>query len=124
MGDKMVAGDEAKLERVLQSILSNSIKFTPPQGMIAMEVKNFGEGVELRIKDNGYGIHPQVLPHVFDLFKQGDSSTVRRHGGLGLGMALSRHIVKLHGGTLNAESAGVGKGSTFILRLPVAENNA
>jgi signal transduction histidine kinase len=123
-GDKMVAGDEAKLERVLQSILSNSIKFTPPQGMIAMEVKTSSDCVELRIKDNGYGIHPQVLPHVFDLFKQGDSSTVRRHGGLGLGMALSRHIVKLHGGTLDAESAGVGKGSTFILRLPVAENNA
>ena len=121
-GEKTVAGDEAKLEKVLQSILSNSIKFTPPNGMIAMEVTSFDHGVELKIKDNGYGIHAQILPHVFDLFKQGDSSTVRRYGGLGLGMALSRHIVKLHGGTLEAESEGIDKGSTFQLRLPVIEN--
>jgi signal transduction histidine kinase len=121
-GGKTVAADESKLEKVLHSILSNSIKFTSPKGMIAMEVKSVDHSVELRIKDNGFGIHPQVLPHVFDLFRQGDSSTVRRHGGLGLGMALSRHIVKMHGGTLEAQSPGLDKGSTFILRLPVIEN--
>ncbi len=121
-GGKTIAGDEAKLEKVLQSILSNSLKFTSTNGTIAVEISSFDHTVELKIKDNGFGIHPQILPHVFELFKQGDSSLVRRHGGLGLGMALSRHIVNLHGGTLEAESAGLDKGSTFILRLPVIEN--
>jgi signal transduction histidine kinase len=122
-GGQLVAGDEAKLEKVLQSILSNSLKFTPPGGAIAMEASANGNSVTLKVKDNGYGIHPQVLPYVFDLFKQGDSSTIRRHGGLGLGMALSRHIIKLHNGTLKAESEGVDKGSTFVLTLPVITNN-
>jgi signal transduction histidine kinase len=121
-GGKTVAGDEPKLEKVLQSVLSNALKFTSSKGEIAMEVSSFDHVVELKIKDNGFGIHPQILPHIFELFKQGDSSLVRRHGGLGLGMTLSRHIVKLHGGTLEAESGGLDKGSTFILRLPVIEN--
>jgi signal transduction histidine kinase len=120
-GGKMVAADETKLEKVLQSVLSNSLKFTPAKGMISLEVKSVDKDVELKIRDNGLGIHAQILPHVFDLFKQGDSSTVRRYGGLGLGMALSRHIVTLHGGTLDAESPGLDKGSTFIVRLPIDE---
>jgi len=120
---QLVAGDEAKLEKVLQSILSNSFKFTPTGGVVMMEINSMDGAVKLKIKDNGFGIHPQVLPHVFDLFKQGDSSTVRRHGGLGLGMALSRHIIKLHHGRLEAESEGLDKGSCFILTLPALENN-
>jgi signal transduction histidine kinase len=119
LNGQMVAGDEAKLDRVLHSILSNSIKFTSPGGAINIETKDLGENVEIKIKDNGFGIHPQVLPYVFDLFKQGDSSTIRRHGGLGLGLTLARHIIKLHGGTLEAESLGVDKGAAFILTLPV-----
>lgn len=118
LNGQMVAGDEAKLDRVLHSILSNSIKFTSPGGAIDIETKALGESVEIKIKDNGFGIHPQVLPYVFDLFKQGDSSTIRRHGGLGLGLTLARHIIKLHGGTLVAESLGVDKGAAFILTLP------
>lgn len=122
-GGKMVSGDEAKLEKVFRSILSNSVKFTPPGGAIAMEVSSCDAGVKLQIRDNGFGIQPGVLPHVFDIFKQGDSSTIRRHGGLGLGMALSRHIIKLHHGTLEAKSEGAEKGSTFTLTLPVINNN-
>jgi signal transduction histidine kinase len=121
LNGQVVAGDEAKLDKVLHSLLSNSIKFTLPGGGINIEAKQANNSVEIRIRDNGFGIHPQVLPYVFDLFKQGDSSTVRRHGGLGLGLTLSKHIVKLHGGTLRAESEGVDKGSTFILSLPIIE---
>ncbi len=121
LNGQVVAGDEAKLEKVIYSILSNSIKFTPPGGAIAVTTSGAEGHVELKITDNGYGIHPQVLPYIFDLFKQGDSSTVRRHGGLGLGLTLSQHIIKLHGGTLEAKSEGVDKGSTFILKLPLME---
>lgn len=120
--DQIVAGDEPKLEKVLQNILSNSVKFTQPGGRIVMNAQTLENGqIEVRIADNGFGIHPQVLPFVFDLFKQGDSSTVRRHGGLGLGLTLSRNIIKLHGGSLEAESDGVDKGSTFIICVPPIE---
>jgi signal transduction histidine kinase len=121
MDGTLVAGDEAKLEKVVNSLISNSLKFTSPGDKIEIALRKIENYLELRVKDNGFGIHPQVLPYVFDLFKQGDSSTVRRHGGLGLGLTLSSHIVRLHGGTLQAESAGVDKGATFILRLPTLE---
>jgi signal transduction histidine kinase/ActR/RegA family two-component response regulator len=117
-GTPAVLGDPDRLQQVAWNLLSNAIKFTPRGGKVTFEVEP-GEGsVLLRVSDSGSGIRPDFLPYVFDRFRQGDSSSTREHGGLGLGLAIVRHLVELHGGTVRAESHGPSAGSTFTVVLP------
>jgi signal transduction histidine kinase len=116
--DVCVAGDRDRLQQVVWNLLSNALKFTPKDGHVTVGLTE-GEGdAEIFVSDNGIGIPADFLPYVFDRFRQADSSMSRRHSGLGLGMAIVRHLVELHGGSVSVESAGEGKGATFRLRLP------
>jgi signal transduction histidine kinase len=119
-GPATIMGDAERLQQVLWNLLSNAIKFTPNGGRIEVRVRTGEEHVELDVSDTGKGIPPEFLPYVFDRFRQADSSSTRAHGGLGIGLALVRHLVELHGGTVEARSGGEGRGSTFVIRLPVA----
>jgi signal transduction histidine kinase/ActR/RegA family two-component response regulator len=119
---EVVSGDAARLEQVVVNLLSNAIKFTPESGRVDVSIKRAGPNLELTVKDNGEGITPAFLPHVFDRFRQGDSATSRRHGGLGLGLAIVRQIVELHEGTVRADSSGPGKGATFTVCLPIVSS--
>jgi PAS domain S-box-containing protein len=114
--------DPGRLQQVVWNLLSNAVKFTEAGGRIELTLDEVGENVVLSVSDTGDGIDPDFLPFVFDRFRQADSSTSRKFGGLGLGLALVRHIVELHGGTVKAESAGLGHGSTFTLTLPLPED--
>jgi PAS domain S-box-containing protein len=114
----LVVGDQDRLQQVIVNLLSNAVKFTDLGGTIDVRLEASGSDVCLVVADSGHGIEPAFLPYVFERFRQGDSSSTRRHGGLGLGLALVRDLVALHGGTVSAESAGKGKGSTFSVRLP------
>jgi signal transduction histidine kinase len=114
-----VSGDPNRLQQVIWNLLSNAVKFTPNGGRVTVQLARVNGQVEINVTDNGAGIAPDFLPHVFERFRQGDSTTTRQHGGLGLGLAIVRHLVELHGGTVTAESAGLGMGATFRLRLPV-----
>lgn len=114
-----VSGDSTRLQQIIWNLLSNAIKFTPKGGTIHVELRRVGSYIELSIRDNGMGIEPDFLPYVFDRFRQADSASNRRSGGLGLGLAIVRHLVEMHGGTIFAESAGIGQGSTFTVNLPV-----
>jgi CheY-like chemotaxis protein len=105
---------------VLWNLLANAIKFTPAGGRVEVQLQERDARVELVVKDSGAGIAREFLPHVFERFRQADSSTTRAHGGLGLGLAIVRHLVEAHGGTVSAESAGLGQGSTFTVLLPIA----
>jgi len=117
----LVRADRARLQQVLLNLLSNAAKFTPQGGWVEIAGAEDGPGmVALRVADNGAGIAPDFLPHVFERFRQGDSSSTRVHGGLGIGLAVARHIVELHGGTIAAASEGPGTGSVFTVRLPRA----
>src|SRR5689334_12762892 len=116
----MVIGDAGRLQQLVSNLLSNAVKFTPEQGAISVILHKSGERVQLQVKDNGIGIAPEFLPHVFDRFSQADTSASRRAGGLGIGLALVRHIALLHGGQVRADSAGPGKGATFTVDLPGA----
>lgn len=115
-----VIGDPDRLLQVIANLLSNATKFTPRGGRIIVGVRERESRVELRVTDTGQGITPELLPHIFDRFTQGDNSTTRRSGGLGLGLTLAREIVALHGGSIAAESAGLDRGSTFTASLPAA----
>ena len=115
-----VRGDPERLQQILVNLLSNSIKFTPEGGNVRVSLRADERYAEVVVSDTGQGIKPQFLPHVFDPFRQGDPSTTRRHGGLGLGLAVVSHLVELHGGTVHAESPGEGLGSTFSVRIPRA----
>jgi signal transduction histidine kinase len=115
-----VAGDPDRLQQVAWNLLSNAIKFTPEGGTVGVQLRRAGAHVEIEITDSGDGISPEFLPHVFERFRQGDTGSRRRYGGLGLGLAIVRHIVELHGGTVTAESGGQGQGSTFRVLLPIA----
>jgi signal transduction histidine kinase/FixJ family two-component response regulator len=123
----LVNGDPGRLQQVLWNLLTNAIKFTPSNGMVtilAREVKHEERcSVEISVSDTGQGIDPKFLPYVFDRFRQADASTTRRHGGLGLGLSIVKSLVELHQGTIEALSDGEGRGSTFIVRLPLAERH-
>ena len=114
----MVSGDAARLQQVIWNLLGNAVKFTPEGGRVDVSVEPAGASVELNIVDTGQGIDPEFLPHVFERFRQAEGTPSRRHGGLGLGLAIVRQLVELHGGTVHAASAGVGRGATFTVRLP------
>src|SRR5262245_3206470 len=114
-----VSGDANRLQQVIWNLLSNAIKFTPRGGQVTVGVARVDSQAQIQVVDSGRGIDPAFLPHIFERFRQADSSTTRSEGGLGLGLAIVRHLVELHGGTVGAESTGVGQGSTFTVRLPL-----
>jgi len=114
-----IVGDSDRLRQVLWNLLSNAVKFTPADGHVRVEIGRVGSCIEVRVADTGVGIAPEFLPRVFDRFTQADGSTSRAHGGLGVGLAIVRHLVELHGGDVTAGSPGRGRGATFSFRLPV-----
>lgn len=118
-GPAVIAGDPARLQQVVWNLLSNAVKFTNEGGEITAEVEQTGSMVRLAVGDTGQGIDPEMLPHVFERFRQADSSTTRRNGGLGLGLSIVKQIVELHGGVVSASSKGPGKGARFEVHLPI-----
>jgi CheY-like chemotaxis protein len=120
-GAGRLRGDPDRLQQVVSNLLSNALKFTRSGGRIDVTLRNVGAVTELAVIDTGQGIAPELLPHVFDRFRQGDNSTTRHTGGLGLGLALVREIVTLHGGTVSAHSAGIGQGARFIATFPARQ---
>ena len=123
-GARPVRGDLARMQQVMSNLLSNAIKFTEPGGVVTVTLRMDGEGderaVAIDVADTGAGIAPEFLPYVFDRFRQADSSSARRHGGLGLGLAIARQLVELQGGAISVASRGEGQGATFTLHLPLA----
>ena len=115
-----VSGDPERLQQVVWNLVSNAIKFTPRAGRVQVRLQPVNSHLEIAVSDTGQGINPEFLPHVFERFRQADSSSTRAHGGLGLGLAIVRHLVELHGGRVRAESPGEGKGATFVVELPLA----
>jgi len=115
----VVSGDANRLQQVFWNLLSNAVKFTAPGGKVTLALRQLDTEVEIEITDTGQGIDPAFLPFVFDRFRQADSTSTRQHGGLGLGLAIARHLVEIHGGRISAASDGEGMGATFRLILPV-----
>lgn len=119
-----VSGDANRLQQIVWNIVSNAVKFTPKGGVVEVRLERAGlpsePHVEIALSDTGQGIRPDLLPFIFDRFRQGDSTSTRAHGGLGLGLAIVRHLVELHGGSVQAESPGEGRGATFRVKLPLA----
>ena len=118
-GAVAIPGDPVRLQQVVWNLLSNAIKFTPRGGRVQITSERVNSHLEIVVSDTGQGISPDFLPHVFDRFRQADQKTSRQHGGMGLGLAIVRHLVELHGGTVSAASAGEGKGATFRVMLPI-----
>ncbi len=118
-GVKAIWGDAARLQQVVWNLLSNAIKFTPRGGSVQVRLERVNSHIEIAVADTGAGIPPKFLPYVFDRFRQADQTTTRHYGGLGLGLAIVRHLIELHGGTVYAESLGEGQGATFTAKLPV-----
>ncbi len=118
LNGQMILGDE-KIKLVIHNLFSNAVKFTDAGGRISAVVSEDDGSVLMSIKDNGKGISREFLPHIFERFRQADTSMTRNFGGLGLGLAISNHIVKLHNGTIEANSDGNGKGSIFTVRVPI-----
>lgn len=115
-------GDSTRLQQIVWNLLTNAVKFTPAEGHITIRLTADDPGMaEITVSDTGVGIEPEFLPHVFDRFRQADSTTTRAHNGLGLGLAIVRHLVEMHGGTIAADSPGAGLGATFTVRLPLLE---
>jgi signal transduction histidine kinase/ActR/RegA family two-component response regulator len=114
-----ISGDADRLQQVIWNLLSNAIKFTPKGGQLQIRLELVNSHVEITVSDTGQGISPDFLPYVFDRFRQHDSTTTRSYGGLGLGLAIARQLVELHGGTISVASPGIGQGTTFIIKLPV-----
>lgn len=114
-----ITGDADRLNQILDNLLSNAIKFTPPEGEIEIRLEREINEAKITVSDSGQGISPEFLPQIFRRFKQADPSNTRRHGGLGIGLSLARHLVELHGGRISAQSAGEGKGATFTVYLPI-----
>ncbi len=117
----VISGDANRLQQVVWNLLSNAVKFTESGGRVCVKVTQSGGAVEVTVSDTGQGIDKEFLPYVFDRFRQADSTTTRQHGGLGLGLAIARHLVEIHGGTIRGESAGRGQGASFTIRLPLLE---
>lgn len=120
VGLRLVAGDADRLQQVVWNLLSNAAKFTPSGGVVTIRVTQDDASIEIEVRDTGPGIAPEFLPHVFERFRQADGSTTRTHGGLGLGLAIVRHLVELHGGVIGAENASAGAGAIFTVKLPLA----
>ena len=119
-GAVSIPGDPVRLQQVVWNLLSNAIKFTPRGGRVQIRSERVNSHLEIVVSDTGQGIPADFLPHVFDRFRQADQKTSRQHGGMGLGLAIVRHLVELHGGTVQASSEGVGHGSTFTIQLPIS----
>jgi PAS domain S-box-containing protein len=116
---RLTEGDPQRLQQIVWNLLANAVKFTQTGGIVDVDLVDAGEsGVRIRVQDDGAGIDPSFLPHVFERFRQADGTATRQHGGLGLGLAIVRHLVELHGGTVRAESQGLERGSTFTIDLP------
>jgi PAS domain S-box-containing protein len=118
-GVARVSGDPDRLQQVVWNLVSNAVKFTPRNGRVQVRLERVNSNVEIVVSDTGVGIKPDFLPYVFERFRQAEAGTTRKTGGLGLGLAIVRHIVEMHGGTVDAASAGEGQGATFRVRLPV-----
>ncbi len=116
---ELISGDAQRLQQVFGNLLSNAIKFTPSQGRVKVQFHKIDSAIEIQIIDTGVGINPEFLPYVFDRFRQADASSTRSHGGLGLGLAIVRHLVELHAGKVAASSLGHGQGATFTVHLPL-----
>ncbi|MGH9940904.1 MAG: PAS domain-containing protein [Pyrinomonadaceae bacterium] len=116
----LVSGDTSRLQQVVWNLLSNAVKFTPAEGEIVVRLARARGHAEISVRDTGEGISPEFLPYVFERFRQAQGGTNRRHGGLGLGLAIVRHLVELHGGAVGAASEGEGRGATFTVRLPLS----
>ena len=125
-GDQLllVDGDRLRLQQIAWNLLNNAVKFTPPGGRIDIGLRSEGDSAVLVVTDTGQGIDPSFLPHVFEMFRQADGSNRRRHGGLGIGLALVRQLLQLHGGTISADSDGPNKGARFTVRLPLLRETA
>jgi len=117
----LVSGDTDRLRQVVWNLVSNAVKFTPKGGRVTARVERADPNVVITVEDSGVGIGPHVLPHVFERFRQGDSSNTRNHGGLGLGLAVVRHLVELHGGQVTASSTGEGQGAKFTVTIPLLD---
>jgi signal transduction histidine kinase len=117
-------GDSARLQQIVCNLLSNAIKFTPMSGRVEISLARQEDQAEITVRDSGQGIKPEFLPYVFDRFRQEDGSISRRHGGLGLGLAIVRHLTELHGGTVEAFSEGEGRGAMFTIRVPIRDSGA
>ena len=114
-----VFGDPTRLQQAIGNVLMNAIKFTPEGGEVSLRLRNHAGAAVLEVADTGRGIAPELLPYIFDRFRQGDSQNAQRQSGLGLGLSIARHLVELHGGTVTASSAGEGQGATFTISLPL-----
>jgi signal transduction histidine kinase len=117
-GPGMIRGDAARVQQIVWNLVSNAVKFTPSGGQVFVELTDNGVSVELQVRDTGIGIAPEFLPHVFERFSQAGAATSRVNSGLGLGMAITKHLVELHGGTVTAHSDGRGLGTTFVVAFP------
>lgn len=120
----MISGDANRLQQVVWNLLSNAVKFTKSGGRVCVKVARVGPAVEISVSDTGQGISSEFMPYVFDRFRQADSTTTRQHGGLGLGLAIARHLVEIHGGAIKAESLGEGRGAKFTITLPLVDATA
>ena len=116
----IIHGDPARLQQVVWNLMTNAVKFTPNGGQIFVGLERAGSQIRITVRDNGEGLSPDLLPHLFKRFQQGDASTTRHHGGLGLGLAIVKHLVEMHGGPQRLCRAGDGQGSTFVVELPMA----
>jgi CheY-like chemotaxis protein/anti-sigma regulatory factor (Ser/Thr protein kinase) len=119
-----VVGDAARLQQILWNLLTNAVKFTPNGGQVVVRLEQVDTVVQIQVSDTGKGITPEFLPYVFEYFRQEDSKTTRKFGGLGLGLAIVRYLTELHGGTVAVESAGEGQGVTFTVKLPLMKAEA
>ena len=119
-----ISGDADRLQQIVWNLVSNAIKFTPKGGSAQVKLERVGSHIEIVVSDSGDGMSPEFLPFVFDRFRQADSSSTRKQGGLGLGLAIARHLVEASGGTVRAESEGSGSGSTFVVKLPMMISRA
>ncbi len=117
-------GDPTRIQQVIWNLLTNAVKFTPSGEIVKVRLRRLNGQIEIIVSDTGIGIAPEFLPYVFDRFRQADGSSTRKHGGLGLGLAIVRHLVEMHGGIVRSESAGVGQGATFIVMLPLTPAKA